>query len=129
MNTGWSVQRCVDDLLNVSTKASEDAVQINKLLVDRRFGRVSSSHVAAIVGRHFSQPDEWEFEVMSLFRALNAEVLKLKRTLAFRVIFVLAAADCGAPVLRDLANEEIRARIQSVGRRIRRTRFRSGPCS
>ena len=35
VNTGWSVQRCVDDLLNVSTKAPEDAVRINKLLVDR----------------------------------------------------------------------------------------------
>lgn len=35
VNTGWSVQPCVDDLLNVSTKAPEDAVRINKLLVDR----------------------------------------------------------------------------------------------
>jgi ABC-2 type transport system ATP-binding protein len=34
-NTGWSVQRCVDDLLKVSTKAPDDAVRINKLLVDR----------------------------------------------------------------------------------------------
>jgi ABC-2 type transport system ATP-binding protein len=35
MNTGWSVQRCVADLLSVSTKAPDDAVRINKLLVDR----------------------------------------------------------------------------------------------
>jgi len=35
VNTGWSVQRCVDDLLSVSTKAPDDAVRINKLLVDR----------------------------------------------------------------------------------------------
>jgi ABC-2 type transport system ATP-binding protein len=35
VNTGWNVQRCVDDLLNVSTKAPDDAVRINKLLVDR----------------------------------------------------------------------------------------------
>jgi len=35
VNSGWSVQRCVDDLLNVSTKAPDDAVRINKLLVDR----------------------------------------------------------------------------------------------
>src|SRR5678815_2402797 len=34
VNTGWNVQRCVDDLLNVSTKAPDDAVRINKLLVD-----------------------------------------------------------------------------------------------
>jgi len=34
VNTGWRVQRC-DDLLNVSTKAPDDAVRINKLLVDR----------------------------------------------------------------------------------------------
>ena len=33
-NTGWSVQRCVDDLLNVSTNAPDDAPRINKLLVD-----------------------------------------------------------------------------------------------
>src|SRR4029079_286042 len=38
---------------------------------------------------HFSQPDERETELMSLFRALHAELLKLKRTLAFRVVFVL----------------------------------------
>src|SRR6185369_9617511 len=31
----WNVRRCVDDLLNVSTKAPDDAVRINKLLVDR----------------------------------------------------------------------------------------------
>ena len=35
VNTGWSVQRSVDDVLNVSTKAPDDAVRINKLLVDR----------------------------------------------------------------------------------------------
>jgi ABC-2 type transport system ATP-binding protein len=35
VNTGWNVQRCVDDLLNVSTKAPDDAVRINKLLVNR----------------------------------------------------------------------------------------------
>lgn len=35
VNTGWSVQRCVDDLLSVSTKAPDDAMRINKLLVDR----------------------------------------------------------------------------------------------
>jgi ABC-type multidrug transport system ATPase subunit len=35
LNTGWNVQRCVDDLLNVSTKAPDDAVRINKLLIDR----------------------------------------------------------------------------------------------
>jgi ABC-type multidrug transport system ATPase subunit len=34
-STGWSVQRCVDDLLNISTKAPDDASRINKLLVDR----------------------------------------------------------------------------------------------
>src|SRR5678815_1901792 len=33
--TGWTVERSVDDLLNVSTKASDDAVKVNKLLVDR----------------------------------------------------------------------------------------------
>ena len=35
VNSGWSVQRSIDDLLNVSTKASDDAARINKLLVDR----------------------------------------------------------------------------------------------
>jgi len=34
-NSGWSVQPCADDLLSVSTKAPDDAVRINKLLVDR----------------------------------------------------------------------------------------------
>jgi len=34
-STGWSVERSVDDLLNVSTKAPDDAARINKLLVDR----------------------------------------------------------------------------------------------
>ena len=33
--TGWTVERGVDDLLSVSTKAPDDAVKINKLLVDR----------------------------------------------------------------------------------------------
>src|SRR5215208_6325063 len=32
---GWNVERCVDDLFSVSTKAPDDAVRINKLLVDR----------------------------------------------------------------------------------------------
>ena len=32
---GWTVERCVDDLLSVSTKAPDDAVRVNKLLVDR----------------------------------------------------------------------------------------------
>ena len=32
---GWNVERCADDLLSVSTKAPDDAVRINKLLVDR----------------------------------------------------------------------------------------------
>jgi len=35
VNNGWSVQRGVDDLLSVSTRAADDAVRINKLLVDR----------------------------------------------------------------------------------------------
>lgn len=35
VNSGWSVQRSIDDLLNVSTKAPDDAARINKLLVDR----------------------------------------------------------------------------------------------
>ncbi len=35
VKSGWSVQRSVDDLLNVSTKAPDDAARINKLLVDR----------------------------------------------------------------------------------------------
>jgi ABC-type multidrug transport system ATPase subunit len=34
VNSGWNVQGSVDDLLNVSTKAPDDAVRINKLLVD-----------------------------------------------------------------------------------------------
>jgi ABC-2 type transport system ATP-binding protein len=33
-NTGWTVERC-DNLLNVSTKAPDDAVRVNKLLVER----------------------------------------------------------------------------------------------
>ena len=33
--TGWTVERGVDDLLSVSTKAPDDAVKVNKLLVDR----------------------------------------------------------------------------------------------
>ena len=36
-STGWTVERCVDDLLSVSTKAPDDAVKVNKLLVDRGF--------------------------------------------------------------------------------------------
>jgi ABC-2 type transport system ATP-binding protein len=32
---GWTVELCVDDLLSVSTKAPDDAVRVNKLLVDR----------------------------------------------------------------------------------------------
>jgi len=36
-STGWTVERCVDDLLSVSTKAPGDAVKVNKLLVDRGF--------------------------------------------------------------------------------------------
>lgn len=32
--TGWTVERCPGDLLNVSTKAPDDAVRVNKLLVD-----------------------------------------------------------------------------------------------
>ena len=34
-STGWTVERNVDDLLNVATKAPDDAVKVNKLLVDR----------------------------------------------------------------------------------------------
>lgn len=34
-STGWTVERCGDDLLNVSTKAPDDAVRVNKLLVER----------------------------------------------------------------------------------------------
>jgi len=37
VSTGWTVERCVDDLLSVSTKAPDDAVKVNKLLVDRGF--------------------------------------------------------------------------------------------
>jgi len=33
---GWSVQRRVDELLNVSARAPEDAVEINRLLVEQR---------------------------------------------------------------------------------------------
>jgi ABC-2 type transport system ATP-binding protein len=33
-STGWTVERC-DNLLNVSTKAHDDAVRVNKLLVER----------------------------------------------------------------------------------------------
>ena len=33
-STGWTVERC-DNLLNVSTKAADDAVRVNKLLVER----------------------------------------------------------------------------------------------
>jgi len=32
--TGWTVARCGDELLSVSTKAPDDAVKINRLLVD-----------------------------------------------------------------------------------------------
>jgi ABC-2 type transport system ATP-binding protein len=35
--TGWTAERCDDDMLNVSTKAPDDVVKINKLLVDRGF--------------------------------------------------------------------------------------------
>ena len=34
-NSGWSVERSIDDLLNISTKTPDDAARINKLLVDR----------------------------------------------------------------------------------------------
>jgi hypothetical protein len=52
---------------------------------------ISPCDVAAIARRHFSQSDKRYREVwlMSLVRALHAELLKLKRTLAFRVVFVL----------------------------------------
>ena len=33
---GWSVHRRVDELLNVSARAPEDAVEINRLLVEQR---------------------------------------------------------------------------------------------
>ena len=36
VNAGWTVQRRVDGLLNVSAKTSEDAARINSLLVDHR---------------------------------------------------------------------------------------------
>ena len=35
VNAGWNVQRR-EELLSVSTKAPEDAVKINRLLVDQR---------------------------------------------------------------------------------------------
>jgi hypothetical protein len=35
--TGWTAERCGADRLNVSTKAPDDVVKINKLLVDRGF--------------------------------------------------------------------------------------------
>src|SRR5215208_262845 len=36
VDAGWNVQRRVDELLTVSAKAPEDAVQINRLLVEHR---------------------------------------------------------------------------------------------
>lgn len=36
VHAGWSVQRRVDELLSVSAKAPDDAVEINRLLVGRR---------------------------------------------------------------------------------------------
>ncbi len=36
VNAGWTVQRRVDELLNVAARTSEDAARINSLLVDRR---------------------------------------------------------------------------------------------
>lgn len=41
-NAGWTVDRC-EDLINVSTKAPDDAVRVNRLLVERGF---EVSHLA-----------------------------------------------------------------------------------
>ena len=34
-SSGWTVERCADDLLNVSTRAPDDVVRVNKLLIER----------------------------------------------------------------------------------------------
>ncbi len=65
---------------------------------------------------------------MSLFRAHNAEVLKLKRTLAFRVVFVLPLLIAVLQFFVILRTKNTR-RDSISGRRTGRTRFRSGPCS
>ncbi len=36
VNAGWTVRRGVDELLSVSASAPQDAVEINRLLVDHR---------------------------------------------------------------------------------------------